>query len=203
MGCILFQLSVQGHCWDCGICSLGLNLNPDRKLFSKPVQEPMLFIHNPPEVLSWMETQGGIPELPFTSSPAFPLHSHRQPVIPPERHVLRVRLPCRPLQVSHPGLVLTSPEFLFLLLENVSALLSLQHGPGCEVISWLICAEVFMAETGWNCSPPRSWSSFNTCPLEVGDFHQIVKPMSKIPYFKDSDLGEHGMSYILLKSPPQ
>lgn len=43
---------------------------------------------------------------------------------------------------------------------------------------------------------------FNMCPSEVGDFHQIVMPMSKIPYFMDSDLGEHGLSYILLKSPP-
>lgn len=34
---------------------------------------------------------------------------------------------------------------------------------------------------------------FNMGYLEIGDFHQIVMPMSKMSYFMDSDLGEDGL----------
>lgn len=37
---------------------------------------------------------------------------------------------------------------------------------------------------------------FPTGPLEVGDCHQIEMPMSKMSYFMDSDLGEHGLLYF-------
>lgn len=35
----------------------------------------------------------------------------------------------------------------------------------------------------------RTVFHFNMGPLKVGDFHQIVMPMSKMSYFMDSNLG--------------